>query len=509
MKKKIFITLMLSLVLCCLLAVGIGAKEAYVEKVPSHLVDAGESLEYFIVLDGEEYYGASQSTLDSINTANVEAAISALAEKGDYADAKTGLGTKYMIKFVFPEAVNGTAISHVYMNNNAFKGDNYFRNYCAAIVYSPEHKSTGDANDRCGNIRSIDFGENSKIKQIPLCYMQKAYNLRELKNFPMQLDSIEESAFAYCGKLCGTLYINATTVKKKAFDNAIVNIDGIILGKDTVNIYTEAFSTCENREGSKHIKFIEFQCDVTKMNIVDSASNQGAFYFASGSQRNQYSSLTCLVLSHPNNQAMITEGTTTFQDFLPNVYFNEASKNGGNLVIKGHNDISTLSYKSFLEEGTKASVCQDCGYVNEGVKVSPLFVCLGYSSAETGKSGVIIGFKVNRMALSDYETATNTRLSFGVFAASESKIGNNDVISSDGTVAQGVIAADLSANTYDVFQLKIYGFTTDAQKSAKLAMGAYVIEVGETESTVSYLQAESPLENNLYSFISYNEITAE
>ena len=87
------------------------------------------------------------------------------------------------------------------------------------------------------------------------------------------LTSIEESAFAHCERLEGVLYINAVTIKKKAFDNGIVNVDGIIIGKDTVNIATEAFSTLEKKNGSKNVKFIEFQGDVTKMNIVASANN--------------------------------------------------------------------------------------------------------------------------------------------------------------------------------------------------------------------------------------------
>lgn len=504
MKRKIFIALMMLMAVACMLAIGVSAKEAYVEKVPANLVSEGEVLEYFIVLDGEEYFYAGGSTLESLNAENIASALDALVTKGEYIDAVSALGTKYMIKFVFPASVNGTQITHVYMNNNGFKTNSYFSKYCGAIVYAPTHKTTGDANDHSGNIRSIDFGENSQITQIPLCYMNKAGNLRELKNFPKYLTSIEESAFAYCERLEGVLYINAVTIKRKAFDNGIVNVDGIIIGKDTVNIATEAFSTLEKRNGSKNVKFIEFQGDVTKMNIVASGSNQGAFYFASGTQRNQYSGLTCLVLSHPDNQALIKEGTT-FQDLVPNVYFNEASKNGGNYVVKGHNNADVISYESYLECGTRASVCQDCGY-SENVSINPIFVCRGYSTPEDGRGGIVITFEVNRAELVAYEENTGKKLDFGIFAIAQKNLGDGNVLNSDGSAINGAIKAEISNYEVSLFELIITGFTTDAQKSALLAMGAYVIATKGEEMEISYLQGGVPLDGNNYSYITYNEI---
>lgn len=504
MRKKILIFLMLLTMVACLLAIGVSAKEAYVEKVPSNLVSEGEALEYFIVLDGEEYFNAGGATLESLNAENIASALDALVAKGEYKDAVTALGTKYMLKLVFPGSVNGTQITHVYMNNNGFKTNSYFSKYCGAIVYAPTHKTTGDANDHSGNIRSIDFGENSQITQIPLCYMNKAGNLRELKNFPKYLTSIEESAFAHCERLEGVLYINAVTIKKKAFDNGIVNVDGIIIGKDTVNIATEAFSTLEKKNGSKNVKLIEFQGDVTKMNIVASANNQGAFYFAGGTQRNQYSGLTCLVLSHPDNQSLIKEGTT-FQSFLPNVYFNEASKSEGNIVIKGHNYKEAFSYTSYLECGTKSGVCMDCGFVNEGTAINPIFTCLGYSTPEDGRGGIVIGFIVDNEALKAYKENTGKTLEFGVFAIAQKNLAG-DVLNSDGSATQGAIKAEISSRGVGSFELVITGFTTDAQKSANLAMGAYVIATKGDEMEISYLQKGTPLNGESYSFISYNEI---
>ena len=502
MKRKILIVSIMMMLFVLLFTLSVSAKDAYVEPVPEHLVDEGEVLEYFIVLDGEEYYGASGSTLDSLNSSSIESALNKLAENSEYTDAVTALGTKYLLKLVLPAQINGTSIAHVYVNNDAFKKKDYFMNKCGALVYAPTHTSTGDGNECANVLRTIDFGENSQIKTIPLCYMGKASQLRELKNIPAKLDSIEKSAFAYCSKLSGVLYLNATTIKEKAFENAIVRVDGIILGPDTVNIATEAFGTREVNEGSKSTKFIEFQCDVTKMNIVASAENQGAFYFEKGVQRNPYSALTCLILSHPSNQAMITEGETTFQSFLPNVYFNEASKTTGNLVIKGHHNLETVDYENgFLANGIKNGACKDCGHVADSVVLEPLFKCNGYSVPEDGSNGIVVGYSVNKIAIAEYERITQKTVAYGVFAVAEEKLGENKIFNSEGVASNGVISTEISSYDFDRFDLIITNFA-DALKDKNLAMGAYALVDGE----YSYLQAGTPSEGASYSFVSYNYV---
>ena len=506
--KKLFFTILIALSFCLALSLCVYAKEAYVERVPANLLAEGEALEYFIVLDGEEYFNNDNSTLSTLNEANIKSALDTLASKGEYADAVTGLGTKYMIKYIFPSTVNGTEITYIYLNNGGFKTSSYFKNYCAAIVYAPTHNKTGDANDCSDTIRSIDFGENSQITQIPLCYMQKANNLREIKNFPKYLTSIEENAFSNCRNLTGILYVNSVTIKKKAFENAIVNIDGIIIGKDTVNIATEAFGTREASNGSKSTKFIEFQGDITKMNIVASAENQGAFYFSGGTQRNPYSALTCLVLSHPDNQALIKEGETTFQDFLPNVYFNEDSKNGGNLVKKGHNNESIISYESFVKSGVKSSICKDCQYASEEEKVEPIIKCLGYSYSYVTGNAFAQSFAINFNALDEYNNAQKTDetklTKYGVLAISKEKAqGSAFYESNQAKQSAFVVEYSSKATKYQIIEIKVNNITEN-HKDSMLHCVAY-IWVG---NKISYIDNGNQLEK-LTNGVSYNSLTAE
>ena len=112
---------------------------------------------------------------------------------------------------------------------------------------------------------------------------------------------------------------------------------------------------------------------------------------------------------------------------------------------------------------------------------------------------------MNKVAIAEYEEITGKTLKYGVFAVSQSKLGDNDVFSEDGTAADGVINADLSNQKFDAIQIKVFGFT-DTQKDTKLAIGAYVaITDGET-TEYSYMQGGKPNENEKYCFVSYNDI---
>ena len=55
------------------------------------------------------------------------------------------------------------------------------------------------------------------------------------------------------------------------------------------------------------------------------------------------------------------------------------------------------------------------------------------------------------------------------------------------------------------FEIKVTGFTTDAQKMAKLIVSAYVIATKGEETVVSYLQPEPPTEGSRYNIITFND----
>ena len=163
----------------------------------------------------------------------------------------------------------------------------------------------------------------------------------------------------------------------------------------------------------------------------------------------------------------------------------------------------------YLNDGTKTVVCENDGCVvcNVSERTEALFVCLGFSVSEDGRGDIVTAYRVSKNAVSEYEAINGISVKYGVFAVSQEKLGDLDIFGENGKVAQGVVNVDMTKHKYDVFVLKIVGFT-DEQKDIKLAMGTYVA-VGKGDDTeYSYLQLSAPKEGDKYSFVSYNELSA-
>ena len=178
----------------------------------------------------------------------------------------------------------------------------------------------------------------------------------------------------------------------------------------------------------------------------------------------------------------------------------DAFYNGEHLTAEQTYDFTSFTEKSYLR-----SVCTRCETGTVLKEIAPLFTCLGYSAAEQGITGIVVGFTVNNKAITDYEEATGKALAYGVFAVLQKNIGTNDIFGEDGTAAQGVISAELTSSSFAVFQIKVRGLA-DEQKSIKLAMGAYVAVTDGEATEYSYIQPGTPEEGEKYCFVSYNDI---
>ena len=175
---------------------------------------------------------------------------------------------------------------------------------------------------------------------------------------------------------------------------------------------------------------------------------------------------------------------------------------GGDHIIK----VEAVYANGFASAGVVVNKCQSEGCTHEEKirDIGALFTCLGYSAPEDGRGGIAIGFIVNNVAIAEYEEITGKTLKCGVFAVVKDKLGDNDVFAEDGTVADGVINADI-ADEFVAFELKIEGFT-DKYKATKLAIGAYVAVTEDEATEYFYMQSGTPLENEKYCFVSYNDI---
>ncbi len=169
----------------------------------------------------------------------------------------------------------------------------------------------------------------------------------------------------------------------------------------------------------------------------------------------------------------------------------------------------TIVYESFLESGVKTAVCPFCGGYSTGEKAMPLFVSQGYSVPENGEGGISVCFALNESAIYEYELATGKSVSYGVFAAGYDNLGDKDIFDENGDFLNIVIGAKIENEKIGAFEVKVVGFSTEAQKSARLVIGAYVIEEDGEERKVSYMQESAPSDGEKYSYVVFNDMITE
>ena len=168
---------------------------------------------------------------------------------------------------------------------------------------------------------------------------------------------------------------------------------------------------------------------------------------------------------------------------------------------------TTIVYESFGKDGEKVTACQNdgCTY-NVTEKLDALVECLGYSAPIDGSDGFTIKYRVNSDAIVNYTTETGKEVSYGLFVVTKASLGDNDVFAEDGTLANGVLTADVTNTDYVILSLKMLGFTKEESKTLDFAIGAYVITEKEEVKEFAYIQAGDVSEGEKYNFTTYEKI---
>ena len=492
MKKKI----LLFIALICLFAISSSAKEAELEEIPAHLKGSNDQAQYFIVFDGEEYYKNSAAPrefeLYGLNTETIAAQIATLSTKQGE-DIESLLGTKYLTKFIFPETMgeNKAEITYLYLNHSDLKFKRYFNGVCGAIVIPSTVTQIGDMNDTTSQLRSIEFPVDTKITAIPECFARYAEKLREVKNFPRYLPGgISSQAFCNCYyAFSGELYLNATNINNKAFDNALSQVTGITFGPLTTTLANESLSIGAEKKLGSQIKYLEFECDITKLNInVSDNSCHGAFYFGltSGSPREPLANLECIILSHPA-QAKTPAGTTFQSFFTYDVYFNTSAEN---IVTTSHNwGSTTMNYESYKDNGVKSTICQDCEKA-QTTTLPAIFSPIGYSTRDNG-TGILCDYKVNVAALAEYNSylGKGNELVFGIILANANTFGDS-FIGADGKITtEKGIQLQITNPNFAKITASVIGFE-EIHRNLELVICMYVVDADGIE----YIQSATEFE---------------
>ena len=177
-----------------------------------------------------------------------------------------------------------------------------------------------------------------------------------------------------------------------------------------------------------------------------------------------------------------------------------------------HNMQTTIEYTSFVLDGTKITKClnDSCPLNTEPtvVVVDPLLTCLGYSMSNIAEGSIVLGFRANDVAISEYESVMGNTVAYGLFVVAKNMLGENDIFDAEGKEAAGVVYADTSIHPNAVFEMKVTGFATDNQKTAEFAIGAYVAVAKDGATKYFYEQTGTALEGEKYYFTTFNEIAS-
>ena len=513
--KKALLVFILAIILCLMFVFTINAEQAYLEEIPSEWLYSKDTVTHFIVFNGNEYFNDA-TTLNSLATGVMDASLSNVKidrySNETVSISTSEIGVIYLTKFVFPgTTTDGKAVTNV--NLNAMKSNGtYFWGKVGSIVLPSSATATSDMNQAVGNLRHIDFGENSQLKNIPGYLANSAEKLSCVENFPKDLDSIGSNAFNKCKyAFKGVLYINATTIGASAFNNATTGLTGLIFGPKLKSIGNQSICSRANETGlgEPKLKFIEFQCSVSALSLQAIGNDVGSFNFApkSGNPRSPYSSLKCIVISHPDDLALLNSGKSTIQELNSNIYFDEQ---GDNPIITSHKvgqRVDAPIYESYYETGYVRHACPDCGK-EELTPFAPFFECLGYSRTEGNglEPSITVGFKTDRAALNKYIDFTKNSVEIGAIVVGAGEL-NFAPLDENGNINEQasatVIKVPIKVNDY--FDCKIVGFSPE-QFDNKLMLGAYIIERnGENVVSIAYMQ-KSQVENGNYEFISYNSL---
>jgi hypothetical protein len=173
-----------------------------------------------------------------------------------------------------------------------------------------------------------------------------------------------------------------------------------------------------------------------------------------------------------------------------------------------HIDGTTIVYEDYSKDGVKTVGCKRDGcLIGQSVAVAPIIKCYGYSVPIDGNGGISVKYKVNEAELTDYETIMEVEISYGLFATTKEKLGTDDIIGENGTVNKNVFVADMTDCGYQLIEIKLVGFGENDKEKA-FAIGAFVVTKNNEAATYSYIQDGTPLENEKYCFVSYNEVVA-
>ena len=530
MKKKIFLITAMVALLVCIFAISVSAQE--IKKFETDEFQSGDNITY---LDGinEDMYLADDSRNNSFYEL-IDPNFTARAVLKNSDGTYTTYPAWYFISFT--HYWNGAAYAYTVERINALSsetGETYTTS--SVIRYEfPEYK----ANHTFSLQKSVSFAlANAKYVRVPShatsVGFQDAKALVEIEYAPgANITSVNSKAFKDCHSLEVIRIPNtATSIGNQAvvFWNTSAStaaLKEIYLGASMKTLGTnQAISTAnvnglkiyvpETLDGATYTFSQYFPA--TSMLIFTGTKEQAEAFGAS--KVISYEEYAETGFAH--EAGAIVYGYSVCDAFYDGNHIEKTQDNNPciladceicsvkNLYVGNestHSETTTIVYESYDKAGSRIVYCANEGCTYKTTTETPaLFTCLGYSAPENGDDGISIKYTVNSVAIEEYKKVTSVELSYGLFATTKQAAGNSDIFDEKGNTINGAITLDVTESGFAFIALKMVGFDTENSKKTEFAIGMYAITALDGEKTYSYLQEGTPLENEKYAYIKYND----
>ncbi len=480
MKKKIILTIAITVALACLFIIGVSAENI---NGIEYTLNASNKTATFAASNRTECTLTRVVIPETVVGADGETyTVTTIADRSiGHQDANAG--NKYIEYLYIPKTVT-------------YLGAQLVRNcYSLKEVKIDASVAKLNAGDfwSCSSLETLDLSGMANLTTLDQI-TSSTPKLKTVK-LPSSLTTIGGKAFQSCGSLTSIVFPSGlTTIGSNTFQST--KIQTLVLPSTLNSVGGAAFHSLSTVQT---LVFANTSFNGWSTNVTFNGVNPTTIFFAGSDPKT--------LTNHYTQWA--SYATMTYADYLANpsavtsktiVYGTENCTCG---YIKT-NEAPTFQFTSFTEKMTLNKMCSHCENVTIIKTIDPMFTNLGFSAAQYGDM-MSVNYKVNAQSISEYEKITGEAVNYGVFAVLAEKIGNNDIFDAEGNALTGVIAADITDAGFNLFSLKIMGFS-ETQKETDLAMGAFVGTTKDDVTEYSYMQIAPASEGEKYFFASYNKV---
>lgn len=368
----------------------------------------------------------------------------------------------------------------------------------------------GSAFCDCDKATSLYIGKNIAITNYPF----KNFKALETLYIMPGVTHTNEYEFEHAGSsdFSTPLYVYNHSTDLTFTKGMFNNCDGIILytATDNIGTRTDVFSNCADGTGYKAwTVYLGIPYPVLVNGDIDPTCEEYGYntYFCDcGHDCGFYLTETTTVNKYENKHN-ITDST-------------EVAEQVGTYEVtpidpKGHDTLGTLLdvvYNSFLEKGTGTYICSACGKTHTVENaVDAIFEWLGYST-NASKNEFAIGYRINHVALEQYETLSGNKLVYGVVGAITENLGGFAPFDEalDPSVKKVSLEAPRANETGDIAEIcfRITGFKA-SHMDLGITMSGYVTETttddeGNESSKTVYIQStqtDNPSSNSINNYL--------